>query len=75
VIAPAGTIATSAGLAGPTTWTISQLAGANTVTATVPVSSSPVTFGATGRPAPPQLLKQSGDNLRALISTTLGRRT
>jgi hypothetical protein len=75
VIAPTGTIATSAaGLAGPTTWTISQLAGANTVTAAATgLEGSPVTFGVTGRAGPAtQLLKQSGDNLVGLISTTLG---
>jgi adhesin/invasin len=70
----AGLVTGSAGTTGPATWTLNQVAGANTVTATVNgLTGSPVTFTATGRAGPlTQLVKQSGDNLIGLVGTALG---
>ena len=74
-IAPSGNLTTSAtGTAGPTSWVLNPVAGANSVTASAAgLAGSPVTFTATGRVgAAATLVKQSGDNVTGLVNSVLG---
>ena len=75
VITPSGNLTTSAaGTAGPTSWILNPAAGSNSVTASAAgLAGSPLTFAATGRVgAAAALVKQSGDNVTALVNSVLG---
>ena len=75
VITPSGNLTTSAaGSAGPTSWVLNPVAGANSVTASAGgLAGSPLTFTATGRVGAASILaKTSGDNVTGLVNSVLG---
>ena len=74
-VTPGGTLTTSAtGTAGPNSWVLNPVVGANTVTASAAgLAGSPLTFTATGKVgAAADLKKQSGDNVIGLVNSVLG---
>lgn len=74
-VTPAGALTTSGtGTAGPTSWVLNPVAGANSVTASAAgLAGSPLTFTASGRVgAAAALIKQSGDNVIGLVNSVLG---
>ena len=74
-ITPSGNLTTLAGgVAGPASWVLNPVAGANSVTASAGgLAGSPLTFSATGRVgAASALVKVSGDNVTGLVNSVLG---